>query len=189
MQTSPGGLFRAACFLTGTGGDSAISQVYFGPAMVSSEVVNFRIPKALYDMGQAVVETGGAVSQSDLVALAVSGQIGEDLGAYQRQAAFAVSESRTGYAKGKGAESMQVSVRLKKEILRIVDFLVSCGAAESRSAYLRRAYSLHLGRMNQKKGMSEERMREIAREEADARMNRAREELLLFLSGGVGQGQ
>ena len=119
MQTSPGGLFRAACFLRGTGGDSAISQEYFGPAMVSSEVVNFRIPKALYDMGQAAVGAGGAVSQSDLVALAVSGQIGEDLGAYQRQAAFTVSESRTGYAKGKGAESMQVSVRLKKEILRL----------------------------------------------------------------------
>ena len=82
MQTSPGGLFRAACFLRGTGGDSAISQAYFGPAMVSSEVVNFRIPKALYDMGQAAVETGGAVSQSDLVALAVTCHIGEDLGAY-----------------------------------------------------------------------------------------------------------
>ena len=62
MQTSPGGLFRVACFLQGTGGDSAISQVYFGPAMVSSEVVNFRIPKALYDMGQAVVETGGVTT-------------------------------------------------------------------------------------------------------------------------------
>ena len=86
--------------------------------MVSSEVVNFRIPKALYDKGQAVVETGGAVSQSDLVALAVSGQIGEDLGAYQRQATFAVSESRTGYAKGKGAESMQVSVRLSTDSKR-----------------------------------------------------------------------
>lgn len=187
MQTSPGGLFRAACFLTGTGRDSAISQAYFSPAMVSSEVVNFRIPKALYDMGQAVVETGGAVSQSDLVALAVSGQIGEDLGAYQQQAAFAVSEARTKYAKGKGAESMQVSVRFKKEILQNVDFLVSCGAAENRSAYLRRAYSLHLGRVNQKKGMSEEKIREISREEVEARINREREEFLQFLLVWMGR--
>ena len=30
--------------------------------MVREEVVHFKIPKALYDMGQAVVDTGGAES-------------------------------------------------------------------------------------------------------------------------------
>lgn len=30
--------------------------------MVREEVVNFKLPKALYDMGQAVVDTGGAES-------------------------------------------------------------------------------------------------------------------------------
>ena len=49
-------------FPKGTGRDSAISQVCFSPAMVREEVVNFKLPKALYDMGQAVVDTGGAES-------------------------------------------------------------------------------------------------------------------------------
>ena len=112
MQTSPGGLFRAACFLQGTGGDSAISQVYFGPAMVSSEVVNFRIPKALYDMGQVVVDTGGADSQSAFVGFAVSNQVGIDLMALNAGVSFEVRECRTEYSRGRGSDWRMVSVRV-----------------------------------------------------------------------------
>ena len=102
MQTSPGGLFRAVCFLTGTGRDSAISQVCFSPAMVREEVVNFKLKKALYDMGQAVVDTGGAESMSAFVGFAVSNQVGVDLMALNAGVSFAVRECRTEYRRGTG---------------------------------------------------------------------------------------
>ena len=60
MQTSPGGLFCSA--VSQKEPAEILHAVSFSPAMVREEVVNFKLPKALYDMGQAVVDTGGAES-------------------------------------------------------------------------------------------------------------------------------
>ena len=65
--------------------------------MVREEVVNFKLPKALYDMGQAVIDTGGAESMSAFVGFAVSNQVGVDLMALNAGVSFEVRECRTEY--------------------------------------------------------------------------------------------
>ena len=109
--------------------------------MVREEVVNFKIPKALYDMGQAIVDTGGAESQSVFSISAVSNQAGVDFKALNNGTAFAVRECRTEYSKGKGSDWRMVSVRVHSALLESVDILIREGAAENRSEYFRRAYA------------------------------------------------
>ena len=180
MQTSPGGLFRAACFLQGTGGDSAISQVYFGPAMVREEVVNFKLKKALYDMGQAVVDTGGAESMSAFVGFAVSNQVGVDLMALNAGVSFAVRECRTEYSRGRGSDWRMVSVRVHSALLQSVDVLIREGAAENRSEYFRRAFAEEIRRDRKRTlGLTEDDVRRIFREEQQKYLQRQ----LSYVSG------
>ena len=80
--------------------------------MVREEVVNFKLPKALYDMGQAVVDTGGAESMSAFVGFAVSNQVGVDLMALNAGVSFDVCECRTEYSRGRGSDWRMVSVRV-----------------------------------------------------------------------------
>ena len=134
-------MFRAACFLQGTGRDSAISQVCFSPAMVREEVVNFKLKKALYDMGQAVVDTGGAESMSAFVGFAVSNQVGVDLMTLNAGVSFEVCGCRTEYSRGRGSDWRMVSVRVHSALLQSVDVLIREGAAENRSEYFRRAFA------------------------------------------------
>ena len=72
--------------------------------MVREEVVHFKIPKALYDMGQAVIDTGGADSQSAFSQSSVSNQVSVDLMALNTGKPFAVRECRTEYSKGRGSD-------------------------------------------------------------------------------------
>ena len=109
--------------------------------MVREEVIHFKISKALYDMGQAVVDTGGAESQSAFSVSAVSNQAGVDLKALNTGTPFAVRECRTEYSKGRGSDWRMVSVRVHSALIETVDILIKEGAAENRSEYFRRAYA------------------------------------------------
>jgi len=109
--------------------------------MVKEEVVNFKLSKALYDMGQAVVDTGGAESMSAFVGVSVSNQSAIDMNALNSNTPFTVRETRTEYSKGRGADWRMVSVRVHSAVLQVVDILVSEGAAENRSEYFRRAFT------------------------------------------------
>ena len=109
--------------------------------MVREEVIHFKIPKALYDMGQAVVDTGGADSQSAFSLSSVSNQVSVDLMALNTGKPFAVRECRTEYSKGRGSDWRMMSVRVNSSVQEVVDVMVSYGAAESRSEYFRRAYA------------------------------------------------
>ena len=79
--------------------------------MIREEVIHFKIPKALYDMGQAVIDTGGAESQSAFSVSAVSNQAGIDLKALNTGKPFAVRECRTEYSKGRGSDWRMMSDR------------------------------------------------------------------------------
>ncbi len=109
--------------------------------MVREEVVHFKIPKALYDMGQAVVDTGGADSQSAFSQSSVSNQVSVDLMALNTGKPFAVRECRTEYSKGRGSDWRMMSVRVHSALIETVDILIKEGAAENRSEYFRRAYA------------------------------------------------
>ena len=109
--------------------------------MIREEVIHFKIPKALYDMGQAVIDTGGAESQSAFSVSAVSNQAGIDLKALNTGKPFAVRECRTEYSKGRGSDWRMVSVRVHSALIETVDILIKEGAAENRSEYFRRAYA------------------------------------------------
>ena len=134
--------------------------------MVLDEVVHFKIQKALYDMGQAVVDTGGAESQSAFSISAVSNQVGVDFKALNNGTAFAVRECRTEYSKGRGSDWRMVSVRVHKALLESVDILIREGAAENRSEYFRRAYAEEVKRDRERpRGLTEDDVRRIIREE------------------------
>ena len=109
--------------------------------MVREEVVHFKLPKALYDMGQAVIDTGGAESQSAFSLSSVSNQVSVDLMALNTGKPFAVRECRTEYSKGRGSDWRMVSVRVHSALIETVDILIKEGAAENRSEYFRRAYA------------------------------------------------
>ena len=133
--------------------------------MVLEEVVNFRIQKALYDMGQAIIDTGGAESLSSFAASAVSNQIGIDLKALNASLPFTTHESKTGYSKGRGSEWQTISVRVHKSLLKTIEILINEGAAENRSEYFRRAYTEEIRRDRERpKYMDEKEIRRISME-------------------------
>jgi hypothetical protein len=134
--------------------------------MVKAEVIHFRIPKALYDNGQAVVDTGGAESQSAFSIYAVSNQTSVDLIALNTGVPFEVHECRTEYSKGKVSEWCVVSVRVHSALLETVDIMVRAGAAENRSEYFRMAYAEEVRRERERpRGLTEDDVRRILREE------------------------
>ena len=116
--------------------------------MVSDDTVNFRLPTALYERGQAFIDSGGAESQSELVINALINQITEDLRAVQKKEPLTIRSTKTSYTTGKNADNRMVSVRISPAILKNIDQLCELGVAENRTAYVRRAYANEIAREN-----------------------------------------
>lgn len=114
--------------------------------MVSEEVINFRLPKALYDMGQAAIDTGWAKNQTDLAVSALTNQIAEDLKILQKKEPWTARSAKTHYTTGKSADTRMLSIRINPAILSSIDLLIETGAAENRTAYMRRAYANEIER-------------------------------------------
>ena len=116
--------------------------------MVTHNVTTFRFPIALYNLGQAYIDSGRYANQSGLVTDAVAEQIAEDLKALQAGIPFEIRETRTDYVSERRGGSFMVSVRMHPVLLQQMDEMIAAGAAEDRTAYAKRAYANKLARLH-----------------------------------------